>query len=87
MGKTAKPLSILVMDETLYQSPEVQALRAKGHQVHFVTEAMTIFQYDVVIGPQCWRVEHGLGDLGAILEMVLKGVRAKRYATKKAKHG
>ncbi len=83
MAKTQKPLSILVMDQVLFQSPEVQALHAKGHQVHFVTEAMTIFQYDVVIGPQCWRVEQGLGDLEAILEMVLKGVRTKRYGAKK----
>lgn len=81
MGKTAKPLSILVMDDTLYGSNEIQALQTKGHTIHPGSAAGNA--YDVIIGPQCWRVEHGLGDLEVLLEMVLKGVRAKRYGTKK----
>lgn len=83
MGKTAKPLSILVMDAELCRSDAVQALATKGHTVHAAAPAEE--QYDVIIGPQCWRVEQGLGDLEAILEMVLKGVRAKKYAAKKVK--
>lgn len=81
MGKTAKPCMILVMDQGLLESPEVQALRTKGHTVVICDNS----EYDVIIGPQCWRVDPALGNLGAILEMVLKGVRAKKYTTKKAK--
>lgn len=81
MGKTAKPVTILVMDEELYQHPAVQALKTKGHEVH-ERYAMTTATYDVIIGPQCWRIEPGLGDLEVLLEMVLKGVRAKKRGVK-----
>lgn len=79
MGKTAKPCTILVMDQGLLESPEVQALRTKGHTVVFCDNS----DYDVIIGPQCWRVDPALGNLEAILEMVLKGVRARKFPVKK----
>lgn len=82
MGKTAKPVTILVMDETLFQTAEVQALKAKGHRVLEAYEKWTVPEIDVIIGPQCWRIEPGLGDLEVLLEMVLKGVRAKKRGTK-----
>lgn len=85
MGKTAKPLSILVMDSTLHASPEVQALQAQGHVVHPVAEGA--MYYDLIIGPQCWRVEPGLGDLEAILAMVLKGARKEKYGRVSKKSG
>lgn len=82
MGKSAKLCTILVMDEALYQSTEVQVLKAKGHTVHERFESGTNL-YDVIIGPQCWRVDPALGNLEAILEMVLKGVRARKFPAKK----
>lgn len=81
MAKTAKPLTILVMDHALLESAEIQALRTKGHTVAFCETN----DYDVIIGPQCWRVDPALGNLEAILEMVLKGVRATKYKGKKVK--
>jgi hypothetical protein len=78
MGKTAKPVTILVMDRALLESTEVQALRTKGHTVAYCEDNI----YDVIIGPQCWRIEPGLGDLEVLLEMVLKGVRAKKRGVK-----
>lgn len=80
MGKTQKPVTILVMDDTLMQSDAIKALEAKGHVVHPGTPAGNL--YDVIIGPQCWRIEPGLGDLTVLLEMVLKGVRAKKRGVK-----
>lgn len=80
MGKTAKPVSILVMDEALMQSDAIKALEAKGHVVHPGMPTGNL--YDVIIGPQCWRIEPGLGDVEVLLEMVLKGVRAKKRGIK-----
>lgn len=77
MGKTAKSCSILVMDTALYNSVEVQTLLSKGHVIHPAAQAGEA--YDVIIGPQCWRVDPSLGNLEAILEMVLKGVRTVKY--------
>ncbi len=75
MGKTAKPLVILVTNKALLESPEVQALREKGHTIAFCE----FHTNDVIIGPQCWRVDPSLGNLEAIFEMVLKGVRTVKY--------
>lgn len=75
MGKTSKPCTILVTDRALFQDPAMQALREKGHAITYLNLEEGV---DVVLGPQCWRVEQGLGETAAILEMVLKGVRAKK---------
>ena len=81
MGKTQKPLTILVVDRDLCDSLEVQALCQKGHIIHCGVNQplLGLDCYDVVIGPQCWRLDPALGNLDAQLTMMLAGVRAAKY--------
>ncbi len=57
-GKTTKPLRIIV-DTSLWDLPEVQALREQGHGVSLMTWAINgtmVAAADMVIGPNCWRM-------------------------------
>lgn len=60
MGKTSKPVRILVLDEDLYNSPEVQALKDKGHPIECVgVDApvdvdVTRSGYDLILGRRAW---------------------------------
>ena len=81
MGKTPKPLAILVLDEELYQTSTMQALKEQGHEVHERYE-MTTGTYDAIIGPKCWRIDPALGDLDAQLAVLLKAVRGVKYVKK-----
>lgn len=75
MGKSQKPLSILVTDSTLYASEHLQALAEKGHTVTLAD----LSGYDVVIGPRCWRIIPEMGEVGAQIAMMLAGVWAIKY--------
>lgn len=84
-----KPLSILVMDKGIYQSEAIKRFMAKGHTVDESTyEHYEDADYDVVIGPKCWRIDPRmkLGDdrtedesLERQLEMMEAGVRAIKF--------
>lgn len=77
MGKTSKALNILVTDQALYDTPEVQELASKGHVVHPPGDVLGV--YDVIIGPTCWRIIPAMGKLGMYLKMMLAGVRSVKY--------
>ncbi len=81
LGKSSKPISILVVDKDLFDSPEVQELKEKGHPVVYlnVEEA----GYDVIIGRKCWRILPHMGKLKAYLAMMLVGVRSVKYPKEK----
>ena len=53
MGKTSKPITILVLDSDLYQSPEVQELIAKGHEVIYDTAP----KFDLILGRKAWYLD------------------------------
>lgn len=59
----------------LFQSTGLQAFIEKGHTV---TQLAPV-EYDVIIGPQCWRIDPAMGDTEKLLELMLKGVRAVKY--------
>jgi hypothetical protein len=57
LGKTSTPGRILVLDEDLYGSPEVQALVDKGHPVEFWVPAFGEkhpSDYDLILGRRAW---------------------------------
>jgi hypothetical protein len=56
VGTTSKPVRILVLDEDLYNSAEVQALAEKGHPVT-LWEGPFEASYDLVIGRRAWYLD------------------------------
>lgn len=99
MGKTSKPISILCMDKELFQSESIKQFIDKGHHISISPssdiefESFLLTDYDVVIGPRCWRIDPRLklGDdstmeesLERQLEMMLEGVRLIKYPKEKA---
>lgn len=75
MGKTTKPLVILV-HESLINLPEIQELSEKGHTVK-VFEADP--QPDILLGPTCWRMTHALKKY---VKMAVDEARKVRYPPK-----
>lgn len=63
MGSTSKPVRILVLDEDLYNSEEVQALKEKGHPVECVgvdapvDPDVTPSGYDLIMGRRAWYLD------------------------------
>lgn len=99
MGKTSKPLTILVLDEQIWTNPVCDQFRDKGHIVYYYLDhvdslATLIPTVDVIIGHHCWRLDPRL-KLGADatqeesllrqMEMMVKGVRAVKFP-KEVKH-
>jgi len=80
MGRTNRPLTILVTDDTLYNHPTIQDLMVKGHEV-----IPLYLNYernpDMVMGANCWfmDVDHLL-----YLPITMKEARKRKYGTKEA---
>ncbi len=55
MGRTPKPLRILVTTEEVYKSSQVQALVAKGHTVTFHPS-----EWDLILGVEAWQIDTAL---------------------------
>lgn len=77
MGKTTKPLRVLVIG--LPQSVEFDELAASGHTVEYEasTEEVTL-PYDLILGPRCWRMDERLLRL-ELLPLAIKEARGIRY--------
>ena len=76
MGKTPKPLKILVAWE-MRDEPWVQDLRAKGHEVeHALSDA---FNYDLILAPQACR---WLPGMEFYLDEAIKRARKIKYPGK-----
>jgi len=80
VGRTNKPLTILVTDDTLYNHPTIQDLMAKGHTViplylNYERDS------DMVMGSKCH-----LMDLDHLpyLPIAMKEARKRKYGTKEA---
>ena len=57
MGKTNKPHRFLI-HPSLIESPEVQELIAKGHEIDAgpMEAGADPWAYDAILGPTCWRM-------------------------------
>lgn len=85
-----KTLTILCLDDAIFQSQVIQDWREKGHVIHDVKESGVVD--DVIIGPRCWRIDPHLklGDdsteeesLERQLEIMERGIRAIKYPKEK----
>lgn len=79
MGKSPKPLSILVHPE-LADTPEIRELSEKGHVIVVATHALTVglalHDFDIILGPNCWRMDK---DLLKYLDVAIKSARGIKY--------
>ena len=75
MGKTPKPLKILVTDLDMIDWDEIQKLKDQNHIVH-TSEEYELSEYDLVIGPNCWRMDDALYPF---LDLAIKEARARAY--------
>ena len=73
MGKTSKPLWILV-DPSLLEWEEVQALKQQGHTIYIPPTDHTA--PDIILGPICWRMDE---TLRTYLPLAIKEARQRRY--------
>lgn len=89
MGKSSKPLKWLV-HPSLEAWPEIQELIAQSHVIHFSfptsppgcpdSTTATLADYDVVIGPNCWRMGR---ETRKHLKETIAAARAVRYPKEK----
>ena len=74
MGKTPKPLRILVTDSTMLGWDEIVKLQKLGHHV-----ARLAGHWDLVLGPNCRSMNE---QLRAIFSLDIKEARARAYPGK-----
>lgn len=73
MGRTPRPLRIVVTAHELTLWPELRELEAQGHDFMTVLIDDTA---DLVIGPKCWLMDE---QHRRYLPDAIKAARAKRY--------
>ena len=73
MPRNPKPLTLLV-DVSLYESPEIQELVRKGHEVYKIVESV-----DLIIGPHCQLMT---GEHLKYLPEAIKRTRKLKYGGK-----
>ena len=78
MGKTSKPLHIIVTDKAMEVWPEVLKLGQQGHHVHYFEGE----RLDLIIGPNAWQMDE---ELRKYLPLAVKAARARK-AGKGVKH-
>ena len=81
MGKTNQPLLILVTGSGDFQRlPVWRALEEKGHAIHYYAPPEP---FDMIIGPECWRINEQL--VQHVDEVMKVSRKIKAAATKKDK--
>lgn len=78
MGKTQKPLTILV-HPSLGDAPEIVTLAEKGHTIcvgYSPAGLATMEMFDIILGPNCWRITP---ELLPYLDLAIKGARGVKY--------
>ena len=78
MGKTPKPLKILV-HLSMLDWPEVQALVDQGHTIDTHPGTLSLHDWDLILGPNCWRMDD---NLRPFLPLAIKEARARAYPSK-----
>lgn len=86
MGKTSKPLTIIVVGEPTSWF-EWEKLEAQGHEIIKVDPGKIyadlepkLTKADIIMGPTAWRMD---GDLRKYLPLALKEARMIRYPSEK----
>ena len=76
MGKTPKPLSILVIPP-LDQWEEIKTLRNQGHTIADMPEVLA--RFDLILGPACHRMTE---DERKYLSLAIDEGRRRKYGRK-----
>ena len=76
MARTSKPL-VLLVHSTLLETDKVKELQQKGHEVVVMSEV--IENFDLILGPTCWRM---YPKLEKYIDMAVKAARLVRYPKK-----
>lgn len=75
MGKTSKPLRILVHPD-LTAAYNWDGLVEQGHTIHYMANPtvafLPLFEYDLILGPNAWRMTP---DLVLYLDTAMKAAR------------
>lgn len=84
MGKTSKPLTILLLDAQL--APYFTSLGEKGHTIDVYDGGCQLEKYDRIYGSRCYRLTtEMLDNLPAnTLPELVKAARAEKYNDHKA---
>lgn len=77
MGKSQKPLRIILTDRDLYERADVQALVEQGHDIVLHDEPAQLY-----MGRGCWYMDHPHMDKH--LDTALKEARKRVYAKESA---
>ena len=77
MGKTQKPLSILVTDPVMLEWKEIKELKSKLHEVcGDGSVRWDPREFDLVLGPNCWMMDEAHRSY---LKVAVEAARKKRY--------
>ena len=81
MGKSPKPLKILITDPELGRWGELTALVKQGHTIDLFPgdtnrDEYDLPVYDLILGPNCWRMDN---TLRSFLDLAIKEARARAY--------
>lgn len=79
MGKSSKPLRILLLNPEWVEWEEIKALQAQGHTIGMGGPEW-IASWDLILGSQCW---HFRDEMRPYLQMALEGAKRIRYPKKK----
>ena len=76
MGKTSKPLSILLTTNRMWDWPGIRELSDKGHTVVTLTNVVSAEEWDLVLGPNCWLMDEAHKPY---LKQAVEAARKRRY--------
>jgi hypothetical protein len=85
MGKTPKPLVILLTDPAMLQWPVFQKLEAQGHQItslNLVIDNYEAWEPDIVFGPTA---HYLVPEMEKYVDEALKAARGRKYQPKERK--
>lgn len=76
MGKTPKPLFIVITDPNVYRWAEIEALMLQGHEIRPVTDFVDCTKADLILGPTCWLMDEQHRNY---LDLAITEARRRRY--------
>lgn len=75
MGRTAKPLTILLTDPVMLEWPEFTAMAAQGHRIVDMTDEWCP-DADLVMGTKAHYLQSGMAKM---IPMAIKSARALKF--------
>ena len=77
MAKSSRPLRILVHPD-LIKLPSIEGLKQKGNVVQSMDATTAASTFELILGPNCWRIPPGMESL---VESAVKAARRVKYKT------